>query len=282
MHIRNKVFVVTGGGNGIGRDVVVQLIARGARVAAVDLRADSLETTRALVPGAKERLSTHTVDVSDRAAVEALVGEVVTAHGQVDGVANVAGIIQHFVPFADLDYTEMEKVFAVNYWGVVHMCKAFLPQLAERPEASLLNVSSMGGFAPVPGQSVYGASKAAVTLLTEALYAELRDTNIAVSLVFPGAIRTGIAENSGAAVPGRDADSETAAKITPSDEAARRIIGAIEKGTTRMCIGKDATTLDLLSRLFPVRTIDLVAKKMRSLTSKRPAESSASDRWGSD
>lgn len=265
MQIRDKVFVVTGGGNGIGRDVVLELLVRGARVAAVDLRAESLDGTRALAPGATDRLTTHTVDVSDRAAVEALAAEVVEAHGRVDGVANVAGIIQKFVPFTELTLEEMNKVFDVNYWGVVYMCQAFLPTLSARPEASLLNVSSMGGYAPVPGQSVYGASKAAVKLLTEGLYAELRTTNIAVTLVFPGAVRTGIAENSSAAIPGRDADSEAAAKITSSADAARQIVDAIEKGTFRLCIGRDAKMLDLLSRLMPRRTIDLVAKRMGSL-----------------
>ncbi|KSZ60412.1 short-chain dehydrogenase [Rhodococcus pyridinivorans KG-16] len=266
MQIRDRVFVVTGGGNGIGRDVVLELLVRGARVAAVDLRAEALDGTRALAVAYDDRLTTHTVDVSDRAAVEALVGEVTAAHGQVDGVANVAGIIQKFVPFADLPYDEMNKVLDVNYWGVVHMCKAFLPELLSRPEASLLNVSSMGAFVPVPGQSVYGASKAAVKLLTEGLYAELRTTKVAVTLVFPGAVRTGIAENSGAAIPGRNTDASV--RITSSAEAARRIADAIEKGTFRVCIGKDATMLDLLARLMPRRSIEFLAKKMGSLVER--------------
>ncbi|BDB62146.1 MULTISPECIES: SDR family NAD(P)-dependent oxidoreductase [Rhodococcus] len=266
MQIRDRVFVVTGGGNGIGRDVVLELLVRGARVAAVDLRAEALDGTRALAVAYDDRLTTHTVDVSDSAAVEALVGEVTAAHGQVDGVANVAGIIQKFVPFADLPYDEMNKVLDVNYWGVVHMCKAFLPELLSRPEASLLNVSSMGAFVPVPGQSVYGASKAAVKLLTEGLYAELRTTKVAVTLVFPGAVRTGIAENSGAAIPGRNTDASV--RITSSAEAARRIADAIEKGTFRVCIGKDATMLDLLARLMPRRSIEFLAKKMGSLVER--------------
>lgn len=266
MQIRDRVFVVTGGGNGIGRDVVLELLVRGARVAAVDLRAEALDGTRALAVAYDDRLTTHTVDVSDRAAVEALVGEVTAAHGRVDGVANVAGIIQKFVPFADLPYHEMNKVLDVNYWGVVHMCKAFLPELLSRPEASLLNVSSMGAFVPVPGQSIYGASKAAVKLLTEGLYAELRTTKVAVTLVFPGAVRTGIAENSEAAIPGRNTDASV--RITSSAEAARRIADAIEKGTFRVCIGKDATMLDLLARLMPRRSIEFLAKKMGSLVER--------------
>lgn len=269
MRIGGKVFVVTGGGNGIGREVVLGLLRRGARVAAVDLRAEALaETARAAGPAA-DRLSVHTVDVSDRAAVQALVDEVLAIQGQVDGLLNVAGVIQKFVTFADLPYEDLDKVMAVNFWGVVHTTKAFLPQLMSRPRAAVVNVSSMGAFVPVPGQTGYGASKAAVMLLTEGLYAELRGTPVAVTVVFPGAVGTGIAENSGVAVPGGggDAAADMAARVTSPAAAADQIIEGMAKGSFRVVIGKDARGLDLLSRLVPRRATDLVAKRMASLLS---------------
>lgn len=262
MQLTGKVFVVTGGGNGIGRDVALELLSYGARVAAVDVRGDSLEETARLA-GAGERLSLHTVDITDRAAVEALATEVPAIHGQVDGLVNVAGIIQPFVDFADLDHPSIEKVMAVNFWGVVHTIKTFLPALVARPEACIVNVSSMGALVPVPGQSVYGASKAAVKLLTEGLYAELRGTSVAVTVVFPGAIETEIATNSAAEIP--DAGADVDFEMTSSPEAARQIVEAIREGTPRVRIGKDATMLDRLSRVVPVRAIDLVAKKMAAV-----------------
>lgn len=263
MQLTDRVFVVTGGGNGIGREVVRELLARGAQVAAVDVRPEALEETAALVR-AGDRLSTHLLDLSDRDAVAALPDAVVAAHGQVDGLLNVAGIIQQFVPFAELDHAHMEKVLAVNFWGVVHTCEAFLPLLAARPEACLLNVSSMGGFVPVPGQTVYGASKAAVKLLTEGLYAELRTSTVAVTVVFPGGVATDIADHSGAAVPGLgEADAPTS--LTTPTDAARQIVDAVASGRLRVVIGKDARLLDRLSRLMPKRTIDLVARKMAAL-----------------
>lgn len=173
MQIPGKVFVVTGGANGIGREVVRALLERGARVAAVDLSEPALaETARLAVT---DRLTTHAMDITDAEAVQRLPDEVIEAHGAVDGVVNVAGIIQRFVPISELDIAEMEKVFAVNFWGTVRMTKAFLPHLSQRPEASVVNVGSMGGLVPVPGQSAYGASKAAVQLFTEGLFAELID-----------------------------------------------------------------------------------------------------------
>lgn len=268
MQVTGNVFVVTGGGNGIGREVVLGLLARGARVAAVDLSADGLAET-ASIAGAGDHLSTHAVDITDRAAVDALPGAVHAAHGQVDGLLNVAGIIQPFVRFAELEHRQMEKVMAVNFWGVVHTIKAFLPHLSARPEAAVVNVSSMGALAPVPGQSVYGASKAAVMLLTEALYAELRGTGVAVTVVFPGGVATHIAENSGVSIPGRTADAAaSASSLTTAPDAARQIIEkGVQKGHFRVVIGKDARMLDGMSRLSPRHATELIAKKMAALLS---------------
>ena len=189
MQINTKVFVVTGGGSGIGRQVVLGLVKRGARVAAVDLNEAGLAETARLA-GAGERLTTHVVDVTDRGQVAALADEMLAAHGAIDGLLNVAGIIQPFVRVNDLDFSQMEKVMAVNFWGVINTTKTFLPLLLERPAASIVNVASMGAVAPVPGQTIYGASKAAVKMLTEGLYAELMDTNVAATVVIMGGSAT--------------------------------------------------------------------------------------------
>ena len=262
MRIDGKVFVVTGGGSGIGREVVLQLLRRGASVAAVDLRAEALDQTAALAK-AGGRLTLHALDVTDRAAVRAMTGDVVAAHGAVDGLLNVAGIIQHFVPLAQLDVGEIERVMNVNFWGVVHTTQAALPYLMTRPEACVVNVSSMGAFAPVPGQTAYGASKAAVMLLTEGLYAELRGTSVAVTVVFPGAVRTAIGENSGVTAPGTDAGEGFA--MTSATDAAEQIVEAVAHGGFRVVIGKDARALDRLSRVSPRRATELIARRMASL-----------------
>ncbi|XVX22164.1 SDR family NAD(P)-dependent oxidoreductase [Actinomycetota bacterium] len=266
MDVQGKVFVVTGGGNGIGREVALGLLARGGRVAAVDLRTEALEETQRLVAAAGERLSLHTLDITDREAVAALPDAVVTAHGQVDGVVNVAGIIQRFVPFMELEYADMEKVMDVNFWGTVAVLKAILPRLVARPEASVVNVSSMGGFLPVPGQTVYGASKAAVKLLTEGLYAEMRGTRVHVSLVYPGAIHTNITDNSGVTTPGATSAEDSKFPMTEPQDAAQQIIeDAIINEKYRVMVGKDAAMLDRFVRTAPRQATDFIAKKMASL-----------------
>ncbi|HEX6682019.1 MAG TPA: SDR family NAD(P)-dependent oxidoreductase [Candidatus Limnocylindrales bacterium] len=264
MQTRDRVFVVTGGGNGIGREVVLGLLARGARVAAVDLSGAGLAETAQLSRGGT--LTTHILNITDRDAVEKLPDEVVAEHGQVDGVVNVAGIVQRFARVQDLGFDEIERVMAVNFWGVVNVTKAFLPLLLNRPRASLVNVSSMGALLPVPGQSAYGASKAAVKLLTEGLYAELRDTNVAVTVVFPGGVGTNILANSGVSMGNRSAESAgTGSKLTSAADAGRQIVEAVEKGKFRVRIGSDARLLDRLARLMPQRATALIAKRMRSL-----------------
>ncbi|WP_294180731.1 SDR family oxidoreductase [uncultured Schumannella sp.] len=264
MDVSGKVFVVTGGGNGIGREVVLQLLARGARVAAVDLNADALAETASLA-AADDALSTHTIDITDRSAVEALPAAVTAAHGAIDGLVNVAGIIQPFVKVAELGYDQIERVMNVNFWGVVNTTKTLLPTLLARPAASLVNVSSMGALAPVPGQAAYGASKAAVKLFTEALYAELQGTNVAVTVVFPGAVGTGIATNSGVEIPNMPDADAAQRKTTSPAEAGLVIVEAIAKGEFRVRIGSDATMLDRLSRLSPRRATLLIAKQMKDL-----------------
>lgn len=265
MEITGKVFVVTGGGNGIGREVVLGLLRKGARVAAVDLsEAGLVETLRLARAGS--RLTTHTVDIADRGRLAALADEVVAAHGRVDGLVNVAGIIQPFVRVADLSFEAIERVMNVNFWGTVNTTKTFLPLLAARPAAALVNVSSMGALAPVPGQAAYGASKAAVKLLTEALWAELKDTRISVTVVFPGAVATGITQNSGVAIPGQQAnEGGKTPKMTLPADAAAQIIRGIEKGSYRVVIGNDARMLDRISRLAPKRATALIADKMKDL-----------------
>lgn len=271
MQITDKVFVVTGGGNGIGREVVLGLLERGARVAALDLREDSLEETAGLAGAAHvDRLTLHAVDVSDRDAVTRAFAEVVSAHQHIDGLLNVAGIIQKFVPIADVEISELEKVMAVNFWGVVYTTKAALPLLLARPEACIVNVSSMGGFTPVPGQTGYGASKAAVKLFTEGLYAELRGTNVAVSTVYPGAIGTDISINSGITTAEKAAEQKAGSSFptTPPKDAGAQVIEAVEKGPYRMMIGRDAAMLDRFTRLAPQRATEMIAKRMSALLSQ--------------
>lgn len=258
MKVSGKVWVVTGAGSGMGRELTLQLLRRGARVAAVDLSTEHLAETAALA-AAGDRLSAHVLDITDRAAVQALPEAVVAAHGAVDGLVNNAGIIQPFVPVAELDDATVARVMGVNFFGTLHLVQAFLPLLAARPEAHIANVSSMGGFFPFPGQTIYGASKAAVKLLTEGLYAELLGTQVHVSVIMPGAVDTAITENSGVAQPDVD---EGSARMTPADKAATIMIDGIERDRLHIYVGPDARMMSLAIKVAPRRAIRFVQKQM--------------------
>ena len=266
MKVEGKTIVVTGGANGMGRELVLLLLKRGARAAAVDISESALEETASLAGVNQTRLSTHVVNVTDQQAVFALPEAVIQAHGQVDGLINNAGIIQRFVRVNDLDFKEIERVMDINFWGVVYMTKAFLPYLLQRPEAHLANVSSMGSYLPVPGQTFYGASKAAVTAFTDGLHSELMGTNVHVTTIFPGAIATNITANSGVAMPAEDVSARrTRMKLTSAADAARLMVAGIEKNAYHLLVGTDARMMNILSRVAPKSAAKFIYSQMREL-----------------
>ncbi|MCA9955861.1 MAG: SDR family NAD(P)-dependent oxidoreductase [Anaerolineales bacterium] len=267
MKVQNKVIVVTGGGNGMGREVTLNLLGKGASVAAVDISESALQETAVLAGNKAAKLSTHVVDITNQEAVVALPEQVIARHGAVDGLLNNAGIIQPFVRVNELDMAAINRVMNVNFYGTVYMIKAFLPHLLKRPEAHIANVSSMGGFLPVPGQSVYGASKAAVKLLTEGLHSELMNTNVNVTVIFPGAIGTNITANSGVDIQQLSANAEqsSAMKAMEPSKAAAIIVDGIEQNRYRVLVGSDAKLMDFLYRLSPQRAAHFIFKQMQSL-----------------
>lgn len=266
--VHDKAFVVTGAGNGMGRELTLQLISRGARVAAADIRQESLDETLTLAD-AGDRLSAHVVDVTDRQGVEALPEQVMAVHGAVDGVISNAGIIQPFVRVNDLDYETIERVMNINFYGTLHIAKAFLPWLLERPEAHLANVSSMGGFFAFPGQSIYGASKAAVKLLTEGLYAELLETQVGVSVIMPGAMMTNINDNSGVAMREMTPEEmeKASSRILAPADAARIVLDGIEDDRLYIYVGRDARFMNIASRIAPRRATHFMTRQMEHLLS---------------
>ncbi|MGC6174604.1 SDR family NAD(P)-dependent oxidoreductase [Lacrimispora sp. 38-1] len=260
MKAAGKNIVVTGGGNGVGRELVLQLLEQGATVFAADINLSALnETLR--ISGNNKKLFIYAVDISDKEAVNAFAEKVIEQHKKVDGIINNAGIIQPFICLNELEMDRIERVMNINYYGTLYMVKAFLPYLLKRPEAHIVNVSSMGGFLPVPGQSVYGASKAAVKLLSEGLSSELADTNVKVSVVIPGGIATDIKKNSDIAYSVSTESSKSNMVLTPK-KAAELIIKAMEKKKLRSYIGKDCMTMNLLYKLNSTFAMKMIIKVM--------------------
>lgn len=262
MKVKEKVVVVTGGGSGIGQQVVLNLLKKGATVAAVDINGDALNDTKKLAGSLADKLSLHLTDIANRESVTRLAKDVISQHGCVDAIINNAGIIHPFKSVNELDYSVVERMINVNFYGTVNVTKEFLPLLLERPIAHITNVSSMGGLFAFPKQTLYGASKAAVKLFSEGLYAELRGSNIGVTVVFPGAINTNITKNC-------DAHNERLEELhqkhkgTSPETAAMHIVDGMEKNKFRVLIGVDARIFSFLYRILPRLTIVLIGRMMK-------------------
>jgi short-subunit dehydrogenase len=180
--------------------------------------------------------------------------------------------------FNEIDQSQMDWLFNINFWGVVHSTRAFLPHLASRAEAHLVNVSSIFGIVAPPGQTAYAAAKFAVRGFSESLRHELQMANspVRVSVVHPGGILTNIVRNSragsGVTDNARRVQSierfDQIAKTTPKD-AALRIIEGIEKNKQRILIGGDARMMDILQRLRPATYWTVLARRIERMAQKK-------------
>jgi NAD(P)-dependent dehydrogenase (short-subunit alcohol dehydrogenase family) len=255
--ISGKVAVVTGAGSGIGRALAYDLARRGAKLALSDVDTDGLAETIRQVQVQVHSAAVHSqrLDVTDRAAVLAYADTVVAEYGAVNLVFNNAGIA-FTGDVAEMTFEQIERVLAVDFWGVVHGTKAFLPYLISSGDGHVVNVSSLFGLLSVPGQSAYNAAKFAVRGFTEALRQEmlLSSAPVRVTCVHPGGIKTAIARNAGA-VEGKDAAKlaeffdARLAKTSP-EAAARTILRAVTGNRPRAVVGLDAKALDLAVRVL--------------------------------
>lgn len=258
-----RVAVVTGGAGGLGLATAKRLAERGCEIALVDLHAGPLEAAAQALESSASKTSIHVADVSDADRMRTLPREVVSAHGAAHLLVNNAGVAVA-ARFEDQSLEDLQWIVAVNFWGVVHGCKFFLPELRRHDEAHIVNVSSMFGFIGVPTQSSYCATKFAVRGFSEALWAELRDSNVGVTSIHPGGIRTNIARTMRSYDDElRMANVSALERSRAPDAVAKRIVRAIEKNRLRAIVGWEAHVADALKRLLPIGTHRLIARRLQ-------------------
>ncbi|WP_375497971.1 SDR family NAD(P)-dependent oxidoreductase [uncultured Jatrophihabitans sp.] len=251
---KGKVAVVTGAGSGIGRALAYDLARRGAKLAVSDVDATGLATTVKQIRVIGAPVHSASLDVTDRAAVLSYADEVAAHFGGVNLIFNNAGIA-FTGDITAMSFEQIERVMDVDFWGVVHGTKAFLPHIIASGDGHVVNISSLFGLLSIPGQSAYNAAKFAVRGFTEALRQEMliAGHDVRVTCVHPGGIKTAIARNGGA-VEGQDAaklaeyfDAKLA-KTTP-EAAAKSILRAVQHNRPRAVVGIDAKVLDVLVRI---------------------------------
>lgn len=270
----DKVAAVTGAGSGIGRALALHLADKGCRLALSDVDPDGLAETERLLAGRARAVTTASVDVADEAAVIAWADAVVADHGRANLVFNNAGVALSGT-VAALSTDDYRWIMGVNFWGVVHGTKAFLPHLEASGAGHVINISSVFGLTAQPLMSGYNASKYAVRGFTESLRQDLELTRSCVSAtcVHPGGIKTNIAraarvDESVARATGKSSAASMRdfekSFITSPAKAAEVIVGAVQKNRRRALVGPDARVLDAMVRIAPTGYQRLITGVVRS------------------
>ncbi len=267
----DKVALITGAGSGIGRALALELATSGCSLALVDWNKDSLEETKQLVRNKNISVSTHPFDISDREKIATLPEEVLEFHKQIDIVINNAGV-SVVGTVEEVDDSDWNWGLDILLNSVIQMTTVFLPHLKQRPEAAIVNVSSIFGLFSVPRQSIYNVGKFGVKAFTESLSLELKVSNSSVDAycVFPGHIGTNIYNSSRfksfepETFFGKAPTKEEAVVAfkndapTSPEKAAKVILKNIKKKNNRILIGFDAHFYDITSRLFPNHFLKII------------------------
>ena len=253
---------ITEAAGGIGRALAIELGHRGCDLALADRDEAGLKTLAAEIgqkTGQARKVSVHRVDVGEPGDIAQFAIDAIAAHPSLNILVNNAGVAL-LGQFEEIDQAQMDWLFDINFWGVVHGTRAFLPHLKTRGEAHIVNLSSIFGIIAPPGQAAYAAAKFAVRGFSESVRHELAvaGSPVKLTVVHPGGVATSIARSSrtgtGVTDNARRAQMidrfENAAKTTPND-AALRIIKGIEKNQPRILIGNDARFMDLMQRFRP-------------------------------
>lgn len=269
MYLPTKtIAIVTGAASGIGRQLTIQAAAQGLRVIATDVNEAGLAETSTL---AGPSVATTRLDVADPAAITAFAASLLpTLTDQKLILLNNAGVALGSGPFSQTDLADFEWLLTINLWGVVRMTKAFLPYMMARNEGHIVNISSVFGLAGVMNQSAYCTAKFGVRGFSDVLRMELLDTNIGVTCVHPGGIRTNIAANARLGKGGsvteamhqQSVSSFEKAARTSADEAARQIWKGIAQNKARVLIGADARLIERLTRLFPTAYVAMMRSQI--------------------
>ncbi len=253
-NFQDKICVITGAGSGLGREFATQLYQAGGLLALCDLDRNGLEKTLQLTGDDGSKVKLFQVDVSDQAAMSQFAQDVESQLGPADVLINNAGICLIPQTFEETPDDQFQKVIDVNMWGPFYGIRAFLPQLKTRPEANIVNISSLAGIVGMYGHSAYSMSKAALRGLSQALQSELSGSQVHLTVVHPGGVKTNLIKNA----PNLDESLQekahrnfTEMSFQTAEKTVRKIIKAVQKNRPQVIIGLDAGLILMIKGLFP-------------------------------
>jgi len=207
----SKVWLVTGSGRGLGRDIVEAALAAGDRVVAT--ARDPQQLADLLKKHGEQRIRAVALDVTDPVAAQAAVQVALEAFGRLDVLVNNAGF-GHMMPFEQADPQDFRSQIDTNFYGVVNLTRAALPTLRRQKSGHIIHISSVGGRVGTPGLSAYQAAKWAVGGFTEVLSKEVSHLGIKVTALEPGGMRTGWGAEARREIPNMLADYEPSVGAT--------------------------------------------------------------------
>ncbi len=268
MSLTNEsVVVITGAASGIGRALAGRLSKENiSGIAIADVNENELAETERLLGDSNPKITTHIVNVAKEDEMRAFAEDIIQRHGRATHIINNAGVALGG-SVAEVSIEDIRWLMDVNFWGVVYGTKFFLPHLKKEESAHIVNFSSLFGFIAPPGQATYCASKFAVRGFTESLRHELEGTNVAVSAIHPGGVRTNIVKNarigenvdlSEEEIERRRAKENKNLDRTTPAEAAEIIVRGIKAKNPRILIGFDSRLLSFIARNFPKRYFSII------------------------
>lgn len=262
--LTNKVAVITGSANGLGRALAREFFKRGCNLALLDIDTEGLEKLKSELESIGQIVTVHTTDISKEEQISLSRSEILLKHKGVDVLINNAGV-SISQTFEQVTISDFKWLFDINFWGTVYCTKHFLQDLRNRDDSHLVNIISDFALMGFPGKTSYASSKSAIMGFTNSLKTELADTKIKISLVIPPPLDTALVRNS------KHTDEHKRSKEVnflakngmPIEKAAKKIVSHIVRGKYRIVIGPKMFWIDLMSRLFPT-TVQRVIGKIKN------------------
>ncbi|MGH2868225.1 MAG: SDR family oxidoreductase [Solirubrobacteraceae bacterium] len=248
--LAGKVVAITGGARGIGRATAAALITQGARVAIGDIEAELAAQSAQELGGGTIGLA---LDVTDRASFARFLTDTESQLGPLDVLINNAGIMP-IGPFVEETDRTAERMIDVNLNGVIYGSKIALQRFLPRGRGHLVNIASVAGKAGFPGGATYCATKHAVVGLSEAIRAEVRPTDIDVSIVMPVVVNTEL---------GSGLQRSRGVKVVEPEDVANAIVEALQTGRTDVYVPKSVAGLFRTMNLVPRSVADFITKILK-------------------